>query len=231
VSPLSGAPGETVTVSWDAAGGSAVLEALTTGGDVISTDTVDLIGSKTYVLDVSNGQGVVFRLTVRGTGRRPVTRTESVAIVCSPPWIVNPTPRSCPAKPAVTSAVTVQRFQRGTAYYVAGTEQIFFLTFRFELIELRNVWRSGIPITSPSYPIVPPYVIPQAQIGDRWRYDRWFDGRPLYEVFGGALGAAQLYTGAIQEVSPGSYFLILQDRSVVLLDNNSFRWQQAGVAQ
>lgn len=199
---------------------------------MISSDPVELVGSKAYVLDVNNGQGVVFRLTVRGTGRRPVTRTESVAIVCDPPWIVNPTPRSCPSKPAVASAITVQRFQRGTAYYVAATEQIFFLTSRFQVIELRNVWRSGIPITAPPFPINPPYVIPQAQIGDRWRYDRWFDGQPLYQVFGGALGAAQAYNGAIQEAGgAATYYLTLPDRNVILLDSTSFRWQQAGIAQ
>ena len=133
VSPAVVDPGDTVTLTWEAQGGSAKLcpssrYVLFTDGDCWP---VSLAGSATFEIppEAAGFQYVDFVLTVETQGRQEkATAQVSVALKCERTWFFSDTPQAgiCPRE-AVQSPAAAQRFEHGTMVWLETPGRYYIL--------------------------------------------------------------------------------------------------------
>jgi hypothetical protein len=228
VDPASAPPNGTVTVAWDAEGDTATLDMLTTGGVLIQSLRVPIVGSQRFVLNPANGSSVVFKLTVR-RGTAVIINSVAASIVCDPPWFFNAAPASCPTQGAQPALYAYQQLERGYAIYSRQTNQVFFLSFDRRLAAFPNIWTGGVAIPPPANPVNPPFTAPTAEIGYAWSTRQWPDGRRVSDVIGGAVAPSFNYTGQLQYgTSPTDVYITFPDGTVYWLQTASGLWTPLG---
>lgn len=201
---------------------------LTTGGVVIQSLRVPVVGSQRFVLNPANGSSVVFKLTVR-RGRTVLVNSAAASIVCDPPWFFNAAPTSCPPQGAQQGLFVYQQLERGYAIYSRLTNQVFFLTYDRRMVSFPNIWTGGVVIPPPARPITAPFTAPTGEIGYTWRIRNWPDGRPVYDVVGAAVAPTFNYTGQLQYgTTQTDIYLTFPDGTVYWLQTAAGVWTPLG---
>jgi hypothetical protein len=180
------------------------LDELTATNALIESVQVPPTGDHTFVVTTANGTALTFRLTAFKGGNTALS-TASVTVTCASPWAISPAPAGCP-QPAQPGAFTVQSFERGIAFFVPPTNQVFFLVSEGAAINVfPNTWNQSI--IDPTR--VPPSGLtdPTGPIGYVWHNLPWSDGRSLQAVVGWGTGPSQNYNGTLQ-VGPNNEIYI-----------------------
>jgi hypothetical protein len=172
-----------------------VLDELTPANALIESVQVPATGTHTFVLTTTNGTAINFRLTASKGGITAIS-TAAVTVTCPVPWAITPAPAGCPQAPQ-PGGFTVQSFERGIAFYVPPTNQVFFLANEGNAVNVfQNTWNPSV--TDPTR--VPPSGLtdPTGPIGYVWHNLAWSDGRTLQTVLGWGTGGPQNYSGTLQ---------------------------------
>lgn len=110
-----------VDLFWDADGDSALLERLDSGGQVLSSTTVPLVGRSTVTLPTGVGVAI-YRLTVtRGSLTTNLSLSITVQTVCSTVWFFTQNPSQtigCPSSLSQVYVGSYQSFERGAFFRI-----------------------------------------------------------------------------------------------------------------
>jgi len=230
VEPPSLISGGVVIVRWTADGDTIQLEELTANNLVIQSVLVSASGERTFLVSSDSGNILIFRLTVT-RGGNTVTSTASVTVQCAATWFFTPPPSGCPTQPAQSGAFIFQAFDRGVAFYVPSTNNVYLLANDGQRANAYpNEWIPGVVIPTVQAPTG--FIDPEAQIGYVWHNKLWSDGRAVSSVFGFAIIPAQNYAGTFQYGTPTSDIYIRRpDGSVYKLSlAGTGTWSIAGNA-
>ncbi len=230
VEPATVISGGIVIVRWSADADTLTLDEMTTQNAVIQSMQVPASGDRTLAVTAASDNVIIFRLTAV-KGGNSVVATSSVTVQCPSPWFFSPPPTGCPTQPAQSGAFTFQAFERGIAFYVPNTNNVYFLANDgLRANAYPNQWNPGVP--QPTVMAPTGMLDPIAEIGYVWHNQLWSDGRAVAIVIGWALTPPQYYSGTIQLGNPPSdVYLRRPDGAVYKLSlAGAGTWSVAGNA-
>ncbi len=234
VEPNSVSSGGIVVVRWESNGDTATLDLLSAAGALIRSLPVEPKGERSIPLTADTGNVVILRLTAFKSGVASEPRQISVTVQCPSPWFFQPQPTGCPPQPAAAGAFVFQQFERGVAFFIANTNNVYFLSFTDSRVNAYpNTWVPGMPIPTAISPTPAGFQEPQGQIGFVWRTQPWSDGRKLDQVVGYPTLPQQNYNGFLQfGMTPSDIYLRGPDGRVYKLGlAGAGTWSIVGTSQ
>jgi hypothetical protein len=220
------------TLRWQTQNAETVTLERVAGGRVAETYSVPASGERLVTMSSAFGASMTWRLTAR-RGRFSSSREVSIQAVCNVPYFFVPAPPECPLEPPARSALLFQQFERGLAFYVPTTRNIYILALAPQDNSRVNAYPldwdySPLPVLTPPAGLLQPF----GEIGYIFSRKQWSDGRSLVEVIGWATAPQQGYDGATQRATASDLYIRRPDGAVYKLALAGVgRWSVAGTAQ
>ncbi len=121
-------PGESFTLAWKVKAGQAVLWSISPTGQLSTSESVALEGSKQITTSTTARNFVTYMLYVQA-GSQSESQMVTVRLRCPDTWFMANPPGDCPLTSALVSQGVYQYFQSGLMIWVQGSSMIFVLYY------------------------------------------------------------------------------------------------------
>ncbi len=152
LAPASTGGGQTVTLSWEAAGQSASIRTdLPDGAAGETYSGLPLEGTLDVAVEGDDGDEIIYVLSVSGAGGTADTARAALLVGSCADWFFEPAPDGCPRGPAEIHASAIQYFQRGFMIWDADSTSIwvFYADSAGGWNHFTDGWMEGLPESDP----------------------------------------------------------------------------------
>lgn len=128
-STTTGAPGTSITLTWQSVADGARIEQLNTQGAIVQAlGTVTPSGSLPVTLPSGQGNQVIYRL-VAGRGGQEVSSSLPITLTCQISWFFGdqfaPAGSGCPTAVGTVASGAFQPFERGVMIFLASNNKVY----------------------------------------------------------------------------------------------------------